>query len=84
MHVDNQEVPKRVLLATVRSNRTRGWYRQGPIRHSLTDTTVPICPAHSYGTPVKNCSRNSLNSSIVGITTSDLDEAEDTEENEHV
>lgn len=77
-------MPKRVLLATVRSNRTRGWCRQGPIRQTLAETAVPICPAHSHGTPVKNCTRNSMSSSIVGITTTDLDDADDTDENEHV
>lgn len=78
-------MPKRLVLATVRSNRTRGWCRQAPIRQTLADPAVPICPAHSHGTPIKNCIRNSMGSSVVGITTSsELEDADDTDDNEHV
>ncbi|KAG5890758.1 hypothetical protein JTB14_016496 [Gonioctena quinquepunctata] len=80
-HIDHQEVPKRAILATVRSTHTRGRCRQGPVRQTLADTPVSMCPTHmNHGTPM----RNSLNSSIVGITPSDLEDADDTEENEHV
>ncbi|KAJ8983993.1 hypothetical protein NQ317_008698 [Molorchus minor] len=80
-HLDHQEVPKRAILATVRSSHTRGRCRQGTVRQMLTDPPVPMCPTHSHGTPI----RNSLNSSIVGISaSSDLDEADDTDENEHI
>ncbi|XP_023017150.2 uncharacterized protein, partial [Leptinotarsa decemlineata] len=80
-YIDHQEVPKRAILATVRSTHTRGRCRQGPVRQTLADTSMSMCPTHSnHGTPM----RNSLNSSIVGITSSDLEDADDTDENEHV
>ncbi|KAJ8972621.1 hypothetical protein NQ314_000077, partial [Rhamnusium bicolor] len=80
-YIDHQEVPKRAILATVRSSHTRGRCRQGPVRQMLADPPVSMCPTHSHGTPIKN----SLNSSIIGITSSsDLDDADDTDENEHI
>ncbi|KAJ8923073.1 hypothetical protein NQ315_001625, partial [Exocentrus adspersus] len=79
-YIEHQEVPKRAMLATVRSSHTRGRCRQGPVRQMLADPPVQLCPTHSHGTPIKN----SLNSSIVGISaSSDLDDADDTDENDH-
>lgn len=80
-YIEHQEVPKRAILATVRSSHTRGRCRQGPVRQMLADPPMAVCPTHSQGTPIKNA----LNSSIVGISSSsDLDDTDDTDENEHV
>ncbi|KAJ8959075.1 hypothetical protein NQ318_022331 [Aromia moschata] len=79
-HAEHQEVPKRAILATVRSSHTRGRCR-GAVRQTLADAPAPPCPTHSHGTPVKN----SLNSSVVGISSSsDVEDADDTDENEHI
>nr|CAI5863509.1 unnamed protein product [Callosobruchus analis] len=80
--MDHQEVPKRAILATVRAPRTRGGRcRQGAVRQTLTDAPPIVCPAHPQQL-IKN--HATLNSSIVGIaTTADLDEADDTDDNEH-
>lgn len=74
-YVDHQEVPKRAILATVRSSHTRGRCRQGPVRQMLADPPQH-CPTHSTSsTPVK--SRLIMNAS-------DVEEADDPDENDHV
>ncbi|CAH0564917.1 unnamed protein product, partial [Brassicogethes aeneus] len=74
--LDHQEVPKRAILATVRSGHARGRCRQGVVRQILTDP--PLCPTHSHhGTPVKN-------SIIIGMSSTDIEDADDNDENEHV
>lgn len=75
-HVDHQEPPKRAILATVRASHARGRCRQGQVRQILADTH--LCPAHGHGTPVRN-----INNMTGRISSSDVEEAEDTEENEH-
>lgn len=61
------DVPKRALLATVRSSHSRGRCRRLQIKQTLTD-----CPQHCHGTPVR----------AVCAPSSDLEEADDTEEND--
>lgn len=73
-----EEVPKRALLATVRASHARGRCRQGPVRQMLAEAA--LCPAHSHSansTPVKS-------RLLVSAPTSDVEEAEDTDENDHV
>ncbi|XP_066137426.1 potassium channel subfamily K member 18-like [Euwallacea fornicatus] len=73
-YVNRQEVPKRVILATVRASHSRGRCRQAPVRQILAD---PNCPTHchSHGSPLRN-------SSIVGISTDiELEEVEENDEN---
>ncbi|XP_056638291.1 TWiK family of potassium channels protein 7-like [Diorhabda sublineata] len=74
-YIDQSDIPKRSLLATVRTNNTRG----RSVRQTLADNTNSVCPAHAHhGVQIRN-------SSIIGIAvTSDLEEADDTDENDHV
>lgn len=71
----------------MRTNRT-GWRRQGPIRQTLAEAAVPVCPAHARNTHIKpgNLVNNhvSLNSSVMGVATGADMEEEDAEESEHV
>lgn len=84
---ETQEIPKRAVLATVRTNRT-GWRRQGPIRQTLAEAAVPVCPAHARGTQMKPGAlvnnHVTLNSSVMGVSTGADMEEEDADENEHV
>ncbi|CAG9856971.1 unnamed protein product [Phyllotreta striolata] len=81
-HVEQGEFPKRSLLATVRSSHTRGRCRQTGVRQTLTEPTVPsMCPAHSH----HHIPMRTVNSSIVGIAvTSDLEDAEEPDENDQI
>lgn len=45
--MNNCEVPKRVLLATVRSSHSRGRCRRMLVKQTLAD------PQHYHGTPVR-------------------------------
>ncbi|KAJ3624775.1 hypothetical protein MTP99_018372 [Tenebrio molitor] len=74
-YVEHGEIPKRAILATVRSSHSRGRCRQSQVRQMLADSS--ICPAHSHGTPTKS-------SLIIGSTSSDIDDAEEADESEHV
>ncbi|XP_015837865.1 TWiK family of potassium channels protein 7 isoform X1 [Tribolium castaneum] len=74
-HVEHGEIPKRAILATVRSSHSRGRCRQSQVRQMLADTT--ICPTHSHGTPTKS-------SLIVGSTSSDIEDADEADDSEHV
>lgn len=75
-HVHHQEIPKRAMLATVRSGRSRAGCRQGPVKQMLVDPS--LCPQHCHGPPiVTNCA---LGETI--IMTSDTDEGEEGEDNE--
>lgn len=72
-HIEHQEVPKRALLATVRASHARGRCRQGQVRQMLADPH--ICLAHMHGTPSRH---------VPGpMSSSDVEEAEDGDENEH-
>ncbi|KAL3273853.1 hypothetical protein HHI36_015279, partial [Cryptolaemus montrouzieri] len=76
-HHPHQEIPKRAVLATVRSGRSRGGCRPGPVRQMLVDPS--LCPQHCHGPPIiKNC--NYGGSLAVA---SDVDEGEDGDESEH-
>ncbi|XP_044759938.1 uncharacterized protein LOC123317451 isoform X2 [Coccinella septempunctata] len=76
-HVHHQEIPKRAMLATVRSGRSRGGCRQGPVKQMLVDPS--LCPQHCHGPPiVKNCAYGGTM-----IMASDIEEGEEGEDNEH-
>ncbi|KAF5277152.1 hypothetical protein FQR65_LT03858 [Abscondita terminalis] len=75
-HFDHQnerehcEVPKRTMLATVRSTHTRGRCAQGQVRQMLADPM--ICPTHTHCSPSRN---------IPGCAAS-ISDLEETDENE--
>lgn len=74
-HIEHhlEEPPKKALLATVRASHARGRCRQGQVRQLLAESHM--CPSHPHGTPSRCISGP--------FTASDVEEAEDPEENEH-
>lgn len=80
-YIEQAEIQKRSLLATVRASHTRGRCRQGQVRQTLAETPIPVCPTHSHhAVPLRN-----MNSSIIGIAvTSDLEEAEDPDDSDQI
>lgn len=75
-NIDHQEPPKRAIVATVRASHARGRCRQGQVRQMLADPH--LCPTHGHSTPAR-CVNN------IGprMSSSDVEEAEDADENEH-
>lgn len=72
-HIDHQDLPKKALLATVRSSHTRGRCVQGQVRQMLADPQM--CPSHPHGTPsrtIPGCA----------IALSDVEETDDNDEND--
>ncbi|KAK5641631.1 hypothetical protein RI129_010178 [Pyrocoelia pectoralis] len=71
--IEQQEIPKRAMLATVRATHTRGRCALGQVRQMLADPM--ICPSHAHCSP-------STNVSGCTVSVSDLDEAEENEEHD--
>ncbi|KAF2903528.1 hypothetical protein ILUMI_02658 [Ignelater luminosus] len=72
-HIEHQDLPKKALLATVRSSHTRGRCVQGQVRQMLADPQM--CPSHPHGTPsrtIPGCA----------IALSDVEETDDNDEND--